>query len=331
MIPKDTMSGRSLNRRHAMAALVGAGFAARQTPALADIYPSKQITMIVPYAAGGPVDVIARIFSQSLAVELGKPVVVLNRPAGAQTVGLREIAQAPSDGHSLGIVSVAASSAPFLVDSYKLKLDESFELIDQLADGPVIAFVSSSIPGSSVEDFLKYARANPGKLNYAVPTSLAALDIGAFAKVAGLDMVAVSYSSTPQALTAMAVDDVHLAFTSLVSAEPFLQSGKVRPLALASSTPYPSLKVPFLREFVPGYEATPTWFGLLGPKGMPAEVVRRLNEVANRLIASNEVAAKFAQFGIIPRGGPPSVFMATAKSDFERLTQFAELTGIKPQ
>ncbi len=285
--------------------------------ALAQAYPSKPIRLVVPFPAGGATDIFARAVSQKLGEKLGTTIVVDNKPGAGGTIGSDLAAKAPADGYTL---LLATSSTHSIGPSFgKVPYDAvaDFTPISHVGNAPSIMLVPNSSPAKSVKEWVDYARKNPGKLNYASSGNGTVVHLGTeyFKAQANLFMVHIPYRGTALAIPDLVSGKVDVLFDSLPSGLPHVKEGRLRALGITSAKRSPLLPdLPAISESVPGYE-TVTWFGLYGPKGLPAELATRLSTGINQALQDPEVKERLARLGIDPVGGTPAQFAAMATAD----------------
>ncbi len=299
------------NRRFLLAAIPALLLAVTQ-PLPAQNYPDKPIKIIVPGAPGGPTDVPARFASQILPSRMGQPVVVENRPGAAGAIGARAVAAAPPDGYTLlaGNTSVLAVY-PSVSPSAGYDPIKSFAAVAKVSESYQILVVPASSPWKSVKELVDYAKANPGKLNYAntglggLPHLTAAL----FMARTGTDIVGVSYRSGGEAVTAVLSEAVQLTFESITILLPLIRDGKVRALAITSAkrTPLAPDLPTMIEAGVPDYEVT-TFNGIVAPANTPASVVNRLNAAMNEGLGTPDMRETIARMGAVSPLGSPEDF-----------------------
>jgi tripartite-type tricarboxylate transporter receptor subunit TctC len=293
-----------------------AGIAATLTGpplASAQTYPSKSIRLIVPFPAGGATDLFARSLSQKLGERLGQSVVVDNKPGAGGTLGSDLAAKAPSDGYTLLLsTSSTHSIGPNLNPRIPYDAVRDFTPIGQVGNAPSIMLVPNSSPARTVQEWIEHARKNPGRLNYASSGNGTIVQLTAelFKSQAQLFVVHIPYKGTALAIPDLVSGKVDVLFDSLPTGLPHVREGRLRALGVTSAKRTPlAPDLPAIAEVLPGYEST-TWFGLFGPRQLPAEVVQRVNAAANQVLKDPEVMDRLTRLGIEPTGGTPAQFAA---------------------
>jgi tripartite-type tricarboxylate transporter receptor subunit TctC len=261
-------------------------------------YPSKPVRLIVPFATGGT-DIIARVITAQLSTQLGRQVVVENRPGAGGTIGMDYVARAEPDGHVLLFTSPSIAISPSF---YKLTFDpvKSFKAVGKTAKGPIVFTVHPSLPIKSVRDVISLAKRQPGKLISASSGvgSFTHLATELFKQTAGIDFLIVQYKGGSDALLAILVGDAQLGFNAVTSSLPHIRSGKLRALAIGESIPSGLLPgVPTISQSgLSGYEAS-TWNGILAPAGIPPAIVDRLQQELAVVLSLPETKKKFEAEG----------------------------------
>ena len=314
-------------------ALAGAALVA-SAGARAEGYPSRPIRLIVPFAAGGLNDVVARLVGPYLERSLGQPVVVDNRPAASGIVGTDATAKAAPDGYTL--LMVASSFAIVPATHPKLPYDAERDLapIVMVAKNSLLFLVNPKVPAKSLAEFVALAKANPGKLNYASPgaATQSSLVIELFSRKAGIKLQHIPYRGGAPAMTAMIAGDTQFTAISTLLSLPQMQAGALRAIATGSLTREPQFpELPTVAEQgFPGFEAI-QWIGLLTTAGTPQEIIERINAEINRALRNPDLIAKFAQQGISPAGGTPAEFQRTISTDIKNWTETARAANIKAE
>ncbi len=309
----------------AVALLLGAGAAYAQD------YPTKPIRLIVPMGTGGGTDLIARTIVARIADGLGKAVVVENKPGGGGDMGIELVAKAKPDGHTL-----LMASATYLVRAgmYKVPYDpvRDFVPVMQVAAAPYAIVVNASLPVKSMAEFVAYAKANPGKINFGSQGngSLVHL-IGELIKAtSGLDMVHVPYKGAGAAFTDLLANQVQLGILTLPSAMPYLKSDKLRPLAVTSEKRAKAVPdLPTMAEAGINNFVVTQWQGLMAPKDTPRPIVDRLNREILKVLQQADVVKHLADEGAEIVGGTPQQFETLIKADYDKWVKLIKQAGIR--
>jgi len=305
--------------------VVGAMFLAAflAEPAFAQVYPSNPIRLIVPFAAGGGNDNVARLVGKRLADGLGQPVLVDNRPGAGGVVGAELAAKSAPDGYTLFLGGVGSHAInPNLHEKLPYDPIRDFAPVALLAQAPLVLVVHPSVPARDIAEFLAYARAHPGRLNFASNGNGSSSQLAAvmFDSMAGVDMVHVPYKGLTPALSDLLSGQVQLMFSSVVAILPHIKAGKLRALAVTGAKRLASMPgLPTIAESgLPGYEAS-SWYGILAPAGTPREIVVRLNAELVKALEQPEVRNSLLAEGAEPVGGSPERFAAHILAEKERL------------
>jgi len=303
--------------------------------AAAQAWPSKPIRLVVPFPPGGAVDFYARVVQQPLSEVLGQTVVIDNKAGASGMVGAEAVAKAPPDGYTLLLGNIA--SLAINVGIYpKMPYDplKDFTPIVRTVDVNYVLVVHPSVPAKSVPELIAYAKANPGKLSYgsAGSGSLPHLGTELFKAQTGTDMVHVPYKGGGPMVTDLLGGSVQLVIADQANLMPHVQSGKLRALAVATPKRSPNAPdLPTIAETgLAGYDAT-AWQGLVGPAGMPPDVVKRLNEAFNKVMAMPAVRDKLVGGGLEPVGGTPEQFGSFIGSEIAKWTKIAKDVGAKAE
>jgi tripartite-type tricarboxylate transporter receptor subunit TctC len=309
----------------AAALTLGAG------PALTDNYPGKVIKLIVPFGPGGQPDVVARVFAQHLATTVGA-MVIDNRPGANTTIGSRAAAAAEPDGYTLFFgSSTSLAIAPAVMQNAGYDPVKSFVPIAGISSSPMYLTVGPSVPAKTVAEFVAYAKAHPGKMNFAAPTGAPPHLAGeAFKRTLGIEITPIHYRSMNQAIIDTVAGQMDIVFDSPAPLTPLLREGKIRALVSLGRRRMPELPdVPTMSESgLPALRVV-TWNGLVAPTGTPDAIVARLNAAINEALQSPEIRATLAKFGSEPLGGTPQEFAAFVAEESKKWSEIIRLSGVK--
>ena len=297
----------------------------------AQAWPSKSVKMVVPFAAGGATDVVARLLAQKLTEEWGQSVVVENRSGAGGNIGADAVAKSPPDGNTLLMASGAIVIAgPHMYKSLPYDPARDLVAITNVATGPQVIAVATNVPVKDLGELIAYAKANPGKLNYGsagigAQTHLAAEN---FAHAAGIELTHVPYKGESAAITDLMGGQIQLVTANLSAAIAFVRDGKIRALAVTSRERNPQLPdVPSASEVLPGFENS-GWFGLLAPAGTPKEVIEKIYRDSAKIVLSDEFRGKLAQLGMAPVANSPAEFSAAIRRESARWERVIRERGI---
>ena len=302
--------------------------------AFAQGYPTKPVKMIVPYAAGGTTDVLARIMADKLTQGLGQTVVIEYKPGAGGTIGAEAAAKSPADGYTM--VMGAPGSHSTATSLYaKLPYDpvKDFVPIVHVANVPNSIVVHPSLAVKSVPELIAYAKSRPGELTYGSAGTGATTHLTGelFALLANVKLTHIPYKGSGQAMVDLLGGQIQMMFENLPGAATQIRSGKIRGLAVTSlrrSAAFPDL--PAVSETLPGFEVV-AWFALFAPAGTPAAIVARLNAESNKALSLAEVREKIAAAGSDPIGGTSDELARFLASDIAKWTRVTREAGIKPQ
>lgn len=286
----------------------------QSTQTRADDYPVRPVTIICPYAAGGGTDILARIFAQALSERLGKPFIVENHPGAGTLLAASTVAKAAPDGYTL----LMGTSTPLAINATlhrKLPYNpaKDFVPLALVANVPFVLVVNPSLPTKTTADFVKYAKANPGKLSFGTsgPGSPHHLYMELFKTMTGIDMVHVPYKGSVPALTDVMSDAIQVMFVDLGPSLNLIRDGRVRALGISSKTRIAALPdVPPVADAVPGFEAV-AWQMLVAPSGTPKDVVDKLHDALQQIEAQPQIKQQISRVGMIPLDTPSVAEMKT--------------------
>jgi tripartite-type tricarboxylate transporter receptor subunit TctC len=323
-----------VNRRRFLRSVLGAGaLSAIAGRSRADgIYPSRPVRMLLGFAAGGTSDVIGRLMSQWLSEHLEQPFVFDNKPGAASNIAAELVARETSDGYTLLLCSSANAINATLYTNLNFLFPNDFMPVANVFRVPNVLEVHPSVPVTTVPEFIAYAKAHPGELNFASGGTGATQHMSAelFKFMTGVDMRHVPYRGSAPALLDLLSGRVQVMFDLVPASIGYIRDGKLR--ALAVTTPEPSAALPNLPtigEFVPGYEAS-TWNGIVAPKNTPSDVVEKLNKSVNLALTDAGFIAPLADLGATPLPGTSAAFgqmLAEETAKWAKVIKFAGITA----
>ncbi len=322
-----------MNRRHFSLAgtALAAALAIAPLGAAAQAYPTKAVTIIVPFAAGGTTDILARVVGQALTQELGQSVIVDNRAGAGGNIGGALAAKSAADGHTLfmGTVGTHAINAALYK---KMPFDpvKDFVPLTRVAMVPNLLVAHPSKPYKNVKELVAYAKANPRRVNFGSSGAGSSIHLSGelFNAMAKVEMVHVPYKGSAPAVSDLIGGQIDIMFDNMPSAIQHVRAGRLKALAVTTAKRSPELPdVPTIAEAgVPGYEAT-SWFGMFAPAGTPAPVVAKLNAALLKVLADPEVKKKLAEQGAEPHGEKPEQFAAFIRAEADKWSQVVKQSG----
>src|SRR6516162_5582983 len=288
-----------VSRRKFLHVAAGASLVPAVRAASASDYPTRPVHLIIGYPPGGSADMTARLTSQWLSEKLGQQFIVESRPGAATNIATESVVRAAPDGYTLLLAAPANATNVALFAQLNFDFMRDIEPVAGVIRFPDVVDVNLSVPVHSIPELISYAKANPGKLNFASSGIGSTLHVAGelFKMMAGVDIVHVPYRGGGPALVDLMGGRVQLMFDNLPTSLEFIKAGKLRPLAVttaARSEVVPDL--PTVADFVPGYEAS-AWYGIGAPKGTPSEIVDRLNKAINAMLADPTAKARFTELG----------------------------------
>jgi len=309
--------------------------AAALSPAAAQTYPARPIRIIVPAAASGVSDVVARLTADYLGRSFNQTVIVEDRPGAGGNVGADVTAKAPPDGYNLCMITVGnVAINPFIYKDMPFDALKDLAPVAPVAELVQVVVINSSLPVHSLKELIAYAKERPGKLNYGsagvgTTTQLAA---ELFAQMGGIQLVHVPYRGAAPAVQDTAAGQVQMTFVGLGSAQPLLATGKIRILAAASKTRMAAdPDLPTAAESgLPGYEFS-TWLGLVTSRGTPAQVIATLNKAVETMVADPAIQKRLVDGGLEPMKATPAQFEARIQADYKKFGALVKVAGLKPE
>ena len=303
------------------------------TAAQAQPYPSKPIRFVVPYPAGGPLDTVARLLGQKVSESVHQPVIVDNKPGAGGNIGADMVAKSPADGYTILMGAVATHAInPTLYPGIPYDAAKDFIAVTQLASTPNVLVVNPLVPASSVREFIAYAKAHPGKLNFGSGSTGSAGHLAGelFKTMAGVDMTHVPYKGAAPAMNDLIGGQIQLMFDNLASSLAQVRGGKVKALAVTTAKRSPlAPELPTIAESgLPGFDIN-TWFGLFVPAATPHAIVERLHDEFTRALALPDIREKMLNLGAEPVGSTPEAFAAYVQSEREKYARLVKASGAR--
>jgi tripartite-type tricarboxylate transporter receptor subunit TctC len=313
-----------------LAALSSAPAAAQDA---AKAFPNRAIHIVVPFPAGGPADVAARLLAQKMSEDWGQPVIVDNRPGGNTVIAAQFVAKSAPDGYTL-LMAIDSTLVmnQFLYKSLPYDPFNDFAPITTTTKTVSVLAVSGTDGPKTVKELIATAKAQPGKLNYGAGTITAQLMGYRFHKAAGLDIVYVPFKGTPATVNGLLTGSVQIVYVANVTVNPLVESGKVRALAkLDRRSPTSMAKIPTLAEAagLPNLEDMSVWLGLVAPKGTPRPIIDKLQQKVAQIMADPGMREKSERTGAYPMTGTPEEFAAFMRQEANRWAPVLKETGIK--
>jgi tripartite-type tricarboxylate transporter receptor subunit TctC len=295
-------------------------------------YPDRPVRLILPYTAGSPNDVLARIIGPNLSSRLGQSVVIDNRAGGGTTIGLKAMMSAEPDGYTLLFSNTPTHViAPLVVKGFTYDPIKDFVPIATVGTSTLALVVPPSVPANTLQEFIAYAKANPGKLNFGFGQGTLPHLVGeAFKAASGAAIVSIPYRGGAQAITDMRGGHIQMNIGATATLAPLVRQGAIKALAVSSPKRHRDLpEVPtFTETGFPGL-TTVTYYGIFGPVGVPADVANRLNAEVNESLKSDELRASMLKVGFEPVGGSPRDFAALIAAQQQQWTPVVKATGFQ--
>ena len=303
------------------------------TQAQAQTFPSKPIKMIVPYTPGSPVDVLARVVTQAASIKLNQTIILDNRPGAGTTIGTKAAAESAPDGYTILIGAASFIIAATLYPKLDYDPIKSFAPVAMLAVAPQTLVITPSLPARTVTEFVSYAKANPGKLNFGFGLGTLPQILGeSFKAVTATDIASIPYKGGAQAITDMLGGHIHMNFGTQSTLLPLIQQGKVRALAVTTATRAKDLPdVPTMAESGLPQLSLTFWAGVLAPAGTPAPIVELLNGAFNAALRSPELVASLAKLGFEPQNWSAQQYGEFLVEEMKRWPPLVKASGVQPE
>jgi tripartite-type tricarboxylate transporter receptor subunit TctC len=300
--------------------------------ARAQTYPTRPVRLIVGFPPGGGLDILARLMGQWLSERLGQPFIIENRPGASTNIATEAVTRAAPDGHTLLMVNPANAISASLYDNLNFNFIRDIAPVAGIIRIPIVLVVNPSFPAKTVPEFIAYAKANPGKINYASAGNGTSFHVSGelFNMMAGVHMVHVPYRGNAPALTDLLGGQVQVMFADMPSSIEYIRTGKLRALAVATAVRSEGLpEIPTVDEFVRGYEAS-TMSGVGVPKNTPADIINRLNKEIDAGLADSKMKVRLADLGGTAIAGSPGDFGKLMADETEKWGKVIRAANIKP-
>jgi tripartite-type tricarboxylate transporter receptor subunit TctC len=297
----------------------------------AQTFPARPIRLVIGYTPGGSADLTARLMGQWLSERLGQSFVVENRPGGGTNIANEAVVRAPPDGYTLLLAAPANAINATLYDKLNFNFLRDIEPVAGIIRFPNVVVVNPSVPVKTIPELIAYAKANPGKLNMASSGNGSTIHMSGelFKMLTGTDMVHVPYRGGAPALTDLIAGQVHVMFDNIPTCAEHVKSGKLRGLAVTSTTRSEVLPdLPTVADYLPGYEAS-AWYGIVAPKSTPAEITSRLNKEINAVLADPAAKTRFAELGAILLPGSDADFGKLLADETEKWAKVVKFSGAR--
>jgi len=337
MTADTTARRRLLDTAVALAAALCAGLAGAQTAQRDDVdFPKQPVRLIVAFPAGAGADLTARVVAQKIGESMGQPVVVENRPGANGSVAAAAVAKAAPDGYTLLLIDRGGLGInPHLYKQPQYDPLKDFAYVSIVTWGPYVLVTNAEVPAKTFADFVKLAKASPGKLNYASfgVGSMAQLNVEALNRSLGIKVTHVPYKGGAPAATAVAAHEVDMTVATAPGVLGFIKDGRMRALAIGSAKRSPLLPdVPTVAEAgIAADVLLPTYFGIAAPAGTPPAIVAKLQAEIRKAVAMPDVAERLVNAGLDPHGGTPAEMAQTVRTDVTRFGELVRSIGIQPE
>ncbi|MBQ1763470.1 MAG: tripartite tricarboxylate transporter substrate binding protein [Aquincola sp.] len=308
-----------MNRKTFLAAAIGAALSIAAGVALAQPYPAKPITLVIPFPPGGTLDTVGRALAQKLGQQMGQTIVVDNKPGGAGTIGAVAVKQAKADGYTLLFSPSTHTTTPMTMKSAPYDVVKDFTPIALVAKAPLAIALNKNLPITDVKSLLAYGKANPGKLSFAIGSTGSAghLSTELLRRAGGIEYLIVPYKGSAPAYQDLVGGQIDGFVDPILGSSSFAKAGQLKVIAVTSKSRLPSLPdVPAVAETIPGYEFY-SWYGLWAPAGLPPELADKLNAEVNKALAT-DMRERLESQGLLLTPGTIADFVKFQKEDMAR-------------
>jgi tripartite-type tricarboxylate transporter receptor subunit TctC len=299
--------------------------------AIAQTYPARPVRVIVPFGSAGATDIVARLMGQWLSERLGQQFIIDNRPGAGSNIGTESVVRSAPDGYTLLLVGPSAAINATLYDKLNFNFIRDIAPVAAIVRVPNVMAVNPSVPATTVPELITYAKANPGKINFASTGigSTPHVNGELLKMMAGVDMLHVPYRSAAAALTDLLSGQMQVYLGTAATSIQYIKAGSLRALAVTTATRSEALpSIPTVAEFVPGYEAS-AWYGVGAPRNTPAEIVAKLNKEINAALADANMKARLADLGGVALTGSPADFGTLIADETEKWAKVVKFAGVR--
>ena len=298
-------------------------------------WPQRPIRIIVAFGPGGGADIVSRILAQSMQEKLGQPIVIENRPGAAGTIGNEAVARADKDGYTLGMMTAGQIISAAMNKSLRYDTLTAFDPISLVGTASLLIVTKADFPAKDVKELITLAKSDPGKYVFGSAGFGATQHLSAelFMQTAGIKMLHIPFRSSPEAITAVLGNQVHVLFDTVSAVLGSVQGGELKALAVTGKDRFPAVPdVPPAVEsgVLPGYDVT-TWYGMFAPRGTPPAVVAKLNKTLNEALAEPAVRERLTKAGLVVQGSTPDAFGKFMADELGRWNKVREGAGIAQQ
>jgi tripartite-type tricarboxylate transporter receptor subunit TctC len=300
--------------------------------ASAQSYPTRPVRIVVGFAAGQAIDIVTRIVGQSLSERLGQQFIIENRPGAGGNIGTEVVVRAPPDGYTLLAIGSNNMINATLYEKLNYDFIQDIAPVASIYRVPQVVEVNPSFPATTLPEFIEYAKANPGKINFASAGSgsVAHLSGELFKVMAGVNMLHVPYRGAPAALTDLIGGQVQVMFDNMPSSMEHIRAGRLRPLAVTAATRLEGLPdIPTVGDFLPGF-ATSAWAGIGAPRNTPVEIIDKLNREINAALADPKIEARMADLGGMVLALSPTEYGKRIAEETTKWAKAVKFSGAKP-
>ncbi len=320
-----------MRRRDLIQASLAAATLAATATVSAQSYPSRPVTVVIPFPPGGTLDVVGRLLAQKLGEQMGQAFVVDNRPGGLATIGSSAVAKSTADGYTLLFNASVFTTTPMTMATPPYDVVRDFSPIALVAKAPLAVALNNDVPANDMRSLIAHAKANPGKLAFAIGAAGAAghLATESLKRAAGIDLLIVPYKGTAPAFQDLVGGQVHGFIDPILGSQSLAKAGRLKVIAVTSGERVPGLPdVPTVAETISGYEFS-SWYGLWGPANLPKDLVQRLNAEVNKALATAEVRNRLVPQGILLTPGSVDEFVRFQQDDMARSAKIIKDANIR--